>query len=72
MAVRSSALHDGPKEGRDSQLLLPVADLTAQWKKKGKDEFHSFCQNAKRDGGEGYFERYYRIGFVSVVPRDKN
>jgi hypothetical protein len=24
-------------EDRDSQLLLPVADLKAQWKKKGKD-----------------------------------
>jgi hypothetical protein len=38
------------KEGRDSQLLLQVADLKAQWKKKGKDELHNFCQNTKRDG----------------------
>jgi ribonuclease HI len=36
------------KEGRDSQLLLPVADLKAKWKKKGKEELHSFCQNTKR------------------------
>jgi hypothetical protein len=27
------------KEGKDSQLLLPVADLKAQWKKKGKKNF---------------------------------
>jgi hypothetical protein len=35
------------KEGRDSQLLLPVRDLKAQRKKKGKEELHSFCQNTK-------------------------
>jgi hypothetical protein len=37
------------KEGRDSQLLrvLTVADLRAQWKKKGKEDLHSFCQNKK-------------------------
>jgi hypothetical protein len=29
------------KEGRHSQLLLPVADLKTQWKKKGKEELHS-------------------------------
>jgi hypothetical protein len=45
------------KEGRDSQLLLPVADLKVQWKKKGKEELHSFCQNTKRDRRESYFER---------------
>jgi hypothetical protein len=28
----------------DSQLLLAVADLKAQWKKKGKEELHSFCE----------------------------
>jgi hypothetical protein len=39
-----------------------VADLKAQWKKKGKEELHSFCQNTKRDRGESYFERYYRNG----------
>jgi hypothetical protein len=33
------------KEGRNVQLLLPVADLKAEWKKKGKDELHSFCAN---------------------------
>jgi hypothetical protein len=32
------------KEDRDSQLLLPVADLKTQWTKKGK-ELHIFCQN---------------------------
>jgi hypothetical protein len=26
------------REGRDSQKLLPVADLKAQWKKKGKEQ----------------------------------
>jgi hypothetical protein len=50
------------KEGRSSQLLLPVADLKAQWKKKGKEELHKFCQNTERDRGENYFERFYRNG----------
>jgi hypothetical protein len=31
------------KEGRDSQLLLPVTDLKTQWKKKGKKGLRSFC-----------------------------
>jgi ribonuclease HI len=48
------------KEGRDSKLLLPMADLKTQWRKNGKEELHSFCQNTKRDRGERYFERYYR------------
>jgi hypothetical protein len=39
-----------------------VADLKAQWKKKGKKQLHNFCQNTKRDRGESYFERYYRNG----------
>jgi hypothetical protein len=39
-----------------------VADLKTQWKKKGKEELHSFCQNTKRDRGGNYFERYYRNG----------
>jgi hypothetical protein len=39
-----------------------VADLKTQWKMKGKEELHSFCQNTKRDRGESYFERYYRNG----------
>jgi hypothetical protein len=50
------------KESRDSKLLLPVADLKAQWEKKEEEELHSFCQNTKRDRGESYFERYYRNG----------
>jgi hypothetical protein len=49
------------KEGRDSQLLLSVADLETEWKKKGK-ELHSFSQNTKRGRGESYFEGYYRNG----------
>jgi hypothetical protein len=40
------------KEGRDSKLLLPMADLKTQWKKNGKEELRSFCQNTKRDRGE--------------------
>jgi hypothetical protein len=61
------------KEGRDSQLLLPVADLKAQWKKKGKEELHSFCQNTRRDRGESYFKRYVLEEWLgSVVPRDQN
>jgi hypothetical protein len=39
-----------------------VADLKAQWKKQGKEELHSFCQNTKRDRGEIYFERHYADG----------
>jgi hypothetical protein len=35
-----------------------VADLKAQWKKKGKEELHSSCQNTKKDRGK----RYYRNG----------
>jgi hypothetical protein len=50
------------KEGRDSQLLLPVADITAHWIRKGKEGLHSFCENTKRDRGQNYFERYYRNG----------
>jgi hypothetical protein len=46
------------REGRDSQLILSVADLKAQWKKKGKEELHSFFQNTKPDRGESCFERY--------------
>jgi hypothetical protein len=37
------------KEGRDCQLLLPVADLKALWKKKRKEERHNFYQNTKTD-----------------------
>jgi hypothetical protein len=48
--------------GEDSQFLLSMAGLKAQWKKNGKKELHSFCQNTKRDRGERYFERYYRNG----------
>jgi hypothetical protein len=39
-----------------------VADLKAQWNKKGKDELHTFCQNTKRDRGERCFERYDKNG----------
>jgi hypothetical protein len=59
------------KEGRDSQLLLPMAYLKAQWKKKGKEELHTFCQNTKRDRGESSLKG--TTGWlVSVVSRDKN
>jgi hypothetical protein len=30
------------KGGGDSQILLPAAHLKAQWKKKVKEELHSF------------------------------
>jgi hypothetical protein len=33
--------------GRDSQLLLSVADLKTLWKKKGKEELHSFLKTQK-------------------------
>jgi hypothetical protein len=36
-----SAAKQSTKEGRDSQLLLPVADLKAQWKKR----IFTVCQN---------------------------
>jgi hypothetical protein len=60
------------KESRDSQLLLPVAELKAQWKKKSKEELHSFCQNTKTDRGESYFERYYRNGLYVWFHKIKN
>jgi hypothetical protein len=50
------------KEGRDSQIILPVEDLKAQRKKKSIEELRSFCQNTTRDRGDSYFERYYRNG----------
>jgi hypothetical protein len=31
-----------------------VADLKTQWKKKGKEELHSFFQNIKQERGERY------------------
>jgi hypothetical protein len=48
-----------------------VADLKAHWKKKGKEELHSLCQNTKRDRGESYFERYYRNGLPPWFPEIK-
>jgi hypothetical protein len=56
----NSEVKQSIKGGRDSQLLLPVADLKTHWKKKGKEELHSFCQNTKRQRGESYLEKYYR------------
>jgi hypothetical protein len=35
------------KKGRNSQPLLPIADLKAKWKKDGKDDLHSFCHAPK-------------------------
>jgi hypothetical protein len=29
-----------------------IVNYYYQWKKKGKEELHSFCQNTKRDRGE--------------------
>jgi hypothetical protein len=43
-----------------------VVDLKAQWKKKGTEELHNFCQNSKRDRGERYFERYYRFREIKM------
>jgi hypothetical protein len=37
-----------------------VADLKGV-EKKGKEELHRFNQNAKRDRGENYIERHYRM-----------
>jgi hypothetical protein len=37
------------KVGAGSQLLLPVADRIAQWKKEVKEVLHNFCQNTKRE-----------------------
>jgi hypothetical protein len=34
-------------EGRYRQLLLPVADLKAQWRKEGKEELHKISQKTK-------------------------
>jgi hypothetical protein len=35
-----------------------VADIKTKWKKKSKEELHSFWQNTEKDNGE----RYYRYG----------
>jgi hypothetical protein len=68
-----SEARQSSKEGRDSQLLLQVADLKTQWKKKSRKELHRFRQNAKRDRGESYFERYeLQKWLVSMVPRGNN
>jgi hypothetical protein len=45
------------KEGKNSQLLLPVTDLKTQWKNKDKEELHIFCQNTEQDRRESYFEK---------------
>jgi hypothetical protein len=39
-----------------------MADLKAQWWKKGKEEGPSFCQNTKKDIRGSNFARYYRNG----------
>jgi hypothetical protein len=39
-----------------------VAELKAQWRKKGKEKLRTFCENIKRDRGQSYFERYHRNG----------
>jgi hypothetical protein len=51
------------KECRDRKLLLPLADLKAQWKKAKR----SFTVSVKtpKGTGESYFE-----WLVSVVPQD--
>jgi hypothetical protein len=46
--------------GIDSQIFLPMADLKAKWKNKGKEELHCFCQDIKCDREQSYFERYYK------------
>jgi hypothetical protein len=58
-------------EGRDSQLLLPVAVLEVKWEKRGKEELHSFCQTTKRNRRGSYFERFRemkmnRRAFMSI------
>jgi hypothetical protein len=35
------------KEGRNSQLLLPVADLKTQWKKKARKSYTGFVKTPK-------------------------
>jgi hypothetical protein len=49
------------KGGRDSQLLLPVADLKAKWEKKIKRSF-TVSIDIIRGRGESYFERRCRNG----------
>jgi hypothetical protein len=60
-------------EGRDSQLLLPVADLNAQWKRKGTEELHSSVntpRGQRRKLLEGHYRKgsspWFRRAFVSV------
>jgi hypothetical protein len=63
--MRGPTCRQNSQSKRESQELLPVADRKTQWKEKGKEELHNFCQNNKRDRGERYFERYYRNGLSS-------
>jgi hypothetical protein len=37
-------------------MLLPMADLKAQWEMKGKKELLSLCQNTRRNRGETYYK----------------
>jgi hypothetical protein len=48
-------------------MLLPVADLKAQWKRKIKEELHNFCQITRRDKGESYF-KILQEWLITVVP----
>jgi hypothetical protein len=55
----------GPTRRQSKQTTkVEIANYYYQWKNKGKEELHSFCQNTKRDRGERYFERYYRNGLA--------
>jgi hypothetical protein len=58
-----SAAKQSIKEGRDSQLLLPVADLKSPVERERQRGASHFSQNTKWDTGENYFERYHRNGF---------
>jgi hypothetical protein len=50
--VVSATNPHGHKEGRDGQLLLPVADLKTQWKKKAKKNFTVFVRTPNGTGEE--------------------
>jgi hypothetical protein len=59
------------KEGRESQLLLPVADLRTNWKKKVKEELHSLCQNTKRDKEKNNLKGTTGMARLRVSSRSK-
>jgi hypothetical protein len=59
------------KEGKDSQLLLPVADLKTQWAKKGKEELQFLSKHQTGERRE-MLQKVLEEWLGSVVPLFQN